>query len=152
MRVIDIDVRTLNQLANEPDVLRYLNTKAKFIDLSWVYDRPGALVKGCDGVHGAVVLLLHPGDNYEIHYLMPGDAGMASVKAIVDWMFEHTSAQTLFGSTPKKNIAARAVNRWLGGKIIGELADESDRPCAVYALDRDTWASRKKPVHLTPPN
>lgn len=141
MRVIDIPHRTLNGIANAPDVLVMIDPDVLHIDLSWIYDVPGAFVKGCDGVAGAVAFLPHPGERYEVHYFMPGNAGLPAIRAVIDWLFTRTNVQAIFGFTPRSNLAARSVNRWLGGSPVSERIDGAGRPCVVYELTRDKWAS-----------
>lgn len=144
MRVIDVSLNEFNAVANEPDVLRYLNPKLNRIDLAWIYETPGVMVKGCDGVHGAVLLIPYPDLAMEIHWFMPGDAGMRAISAVVDWTFENTHTEHLFGNCPVKNIAARCVNRWLGGRVIGQLTDEHGRECLTYTLSRADWSNKHK--------
>lgn len=143
MKVVDVSARELNQIVNEPDVLAAVNPTVDFLDLSWVTNTPGVLVKGCEAVSGAVLLIPYPDNSYEIHWFMPGNANLPAIKKIVDWMFERTNTEFLFGPTPASNIAARTVNRWLGGRIIGTHIDEFGRPCVTYAMSREEWASKR---------
>lgn len=154
MRLRDVTVNELNEVANDPEVLSAINPFVRRIDLAWALDHthvPGKapMLKGCDGVRGCALIIPWADNAYEVHWFFPGYGGMKAIKAIVDWLFERTDADILFGNTPKANLAARLVNRWLGGKIIGELVDDHGRPSVTFSLSREEWASRKKPVELT---
>lgn len=144
MRVVDVSLNEFNQVANEPDVLRYINPHANRIDLCAVYETPGVMVKGCEGVHGAVLLIPHTHLAVEIHWFMPCAAGVNAISAIVDWVFQSTNTEHLFGSCPAKNLSARTVNRWLGGREIGRLNDDFGRPSITYSLSRAEWMRRRK--------
>lgn len=144
MRIRDISLNEFNEIANQSDVLRYINPTINRIDLAQVYEAPGVLVKGCDGVRGAVLIIPYPDFAMDIHWFMPSEAGVRAIRAIVDWVFDNTDAEHLFGNCPEENLAARITNRWLGGKEIGRLDDEFGRPSITYAISRNEWAARRK--------
>lgn len=143
MRVVDVSLNALNEVANDPEVLAAINPFADRIDLQWVYDKPGVMVKGCYGVRGCVLIIPWPDEVKEVHWFMPGNGGMEAISTIVDWLFERTTTDCLFGNVPSANLAARFVNRWLGGKIVDELTDAHGRPAVTFSLSREAWASRK---------
>lgn len=145
MRVRDVTLNEFNEIANDPDVLVAINPFVDRIDLAGIFKTPGVWVKGCDGVRGAALIIPWPDNAREIHWYFPGNGGMKAIRAIVDWVFERTNTDILFGNTPKANLAARVVNRWLGGQTIGELLDDHGRPAVTFSLTREAWASRKKP-------
>ena len=146
MRVRHIkQIQQLAAIANEPEVLSAIDPNADFIDLSWVFKKPGALVLTCDGIDGCCIFLPEEkapqSQRLEIHYLMPGYGGVDAIRAIIDWVFTKTNAQVIFGFTPRSNLAARLINRWLGALPVSERIDGAGRPCIVYELTRDKWAS-----------
>lgn len=143
MRIRTISLNEFNSIANEPDVLTAINPTIERIDLEPIYSKSGVRVIGCADVNGCALLIPWPNSTYELHWFMPGNASVEACAAIVDYIFETTTTDYLFGATPKHNIAARIVNRWLGGKIVGELVDDYKRPCVTYALSREEWATRK---------
>lgn len=143
MRIRDVGLRELNSLVNEDDVLPYVNPEADFLDMAGVLNRPGVMAKGCEAVHGAVLMIPFPNAALEVHWFMPGHGGMKAIRAIVDWIFERTGTDYIFGPCPRQNLQARTVNTWLGGKIIGEHVDQFGRPVVTYAMSREEWASGK---------
>lgn len=144
MRVIDVTLNEFNAVANDPEVLAAINPFINRIDLAWAYQQQGNWCKGVDGVRGCALVIPWPDNAREIHWFFPGNAGIKAIKTIVDWIFERTDTDILFGNTPKANLAARIVNVWLGGKIIGELTDDHGRPAVTFSMSREAWASRKK--------
>jgi RimJ/RimL family protein N-acetyltransferase len=149
MRVIDVTLNEFNEIANDPEVLAAINPFVDRIDLAWAYQQPGTWCKGVDGVRGCALIIPWPDNAREIHWFFPGYGGMRAIRTIVDWVFENTNTDILFGNTPKQNLGARIVNRWLGGKIVGELVDDHGRPAVTFSLAREEWANHKKPVNLT---
>lgn len=144
MRVRDVTLNEFNEVANDPEVLSAINPFVDRIDLAWIYNKPGVMAKGCDGVRGCALIIPWPDNAQEIHWFFPGNGGIKAIRAIVNWIFERTQTDVLFGNTPKANIGARIVNRHLGGKIVGELVDEHGRPAVTMAMSREEWANRLK--------
>ena len=136
-----VGLEELNAMVNAPDVLPLVNPLVSFLNLSWIYETPGALVIGFYETPGAAILL--PKNNgYEMHYLGHQKGGLATLKAVVDWVFTDTPAHRIFGSVSRSNLAARLVSRWLGGVSVNTQAvDGAGRPCIVYELTREKWAS-----------
>lgn len=144
MRVVDVTLNELNAVANEPDVLCAINPFVDRIDLAWIYNQPGVLVKGCVGVQGCAVLIPWPDSAIEAHWFFPGHGGVQAIRTIRDWIFERTSTALVFGNVPKANLAARLLNKALGARTIGELTDAHGRPAVTMACSREEWASHKK--------
>lgn len=143
MRVRDVGLNEFNSLANSDDVLPHINPTVDRIDLTYIWKQPGVMVKGCEAVNGAVLMIPYPNSTYEVHWFMPGNAGMKAIAAIVDWIFERTDTEIIFGPCPKNNLQARMVNRWLGGRVIGKGVDEFGRPTVTYGMSREEWGSHK---------
>lgn len=143
MRVRDVTLNEFNEVANAPEVLAAINPQKNRIDLAWIYETPGVWCKGCDGVRGCALIIPWPNNTREIHWFLPGANSTKAIRAIVDWVFERTDTTILFGNTPKSNLHARIVNRWLGGRVVGELVDDLGRPAVTFSLSRDEWARHK---------
>lgn len=135
-------VQQLNAAANNPDTLRMLNPKADYLDLAWVYSN-GGVVLGCQGITGCCVFLPTVANTFEMHYLMGGYRGAKAAKACVDYVFEKLDASAIRGHTPKDNLSARIVNRYLGGAVTGACLDGLGRACLAYELTRDAWARQR---------
>jgi hypothetical protein len=135
-------LKVLNHVANQPEVLRYVAPGCAAIDLTNFFAEPGNVMMGdLDGVllFGEVM----PGV-YEMHYLfteaLRGQEALRFVKHCLRIMFTEYGAQCIGGITPRENRAARAMNRALGARPVGEQLDPHGRTCIKYILEREQWA------------
>lgn len=142
MQIRDVSLNEFNAIANSDDVLPHINPFVDRVDLADAWKGQGVLAKGCEGVSGAVLMIPRINGAYEVHWFMPGNAGMQAIEAIITWLFERENATAAYGWCPKNNLPARLVNRWLGAKVVGEFVDEYGRPCVTMAASRDDWYAR----------
>lgn len=139
----EAQIALLNLLVNQPEILPYMAPSYWRVDMSGFFDRPGNLIVG--DARG-VVLFANAGNGlYEVHYMLTsslrGPAALARIKEAFNALFTYRDATAIVGSTPRENRAARAMNRALGGRPIGESTDTQGRPCTTYILERKTWAA-----------
>jgi hypothetical protein len=133
----------LNYLANRPEIIRELAPGYATVDLEGFFDEPRNVMLGDE--NGVVLFGAVGRGVYQMHYLLTdelrGPAALAFIKSCLREMFTNHGAVAITGQTPRSNRAARAVNRALGGRPIGESTDSHGRPCLNYLLERETWAT-----------
>lgn len=133
----------LNMLVNQPEILPHMAPGYWRMDMSEFFNRPGNLAVG--DARG-MVLFGNMGDGkYEVHYMLTsslrGPAALKRIKEAFNALFTYRDAVAIVGATPRENRAARAMNRALGGRPIGEKVDSLGRPSIIYILERKTWAT-----------
>ncbi len=131
----------VNKLANDPGVLGQLGYV--WLDFSGFFDRPGNIALGGDD---GVALFGNRGrGEFEGHYLfsprLRGKPALDAAKAMLGYMFTTVGARVIVGETPADNRAARLFSRALGFTRRGTTIDASGRPCVVYEMDRERWAT-----------
>lgn len=134
-------IALLNLLVNQPEILPHMAPSYWRVDMRAFFDRPGNMIYG--DARG-VVLFGNMGDGrYEVHYMLTsslrGRAALQRIKEAFTALFTYRDAVAIVGSTPRENRAARAMNRALGGRPIGEQLDSLGRPSITYILERSTW-------------
>jgi hypothetical protein len=132
----------LNEIANSPEVLRYVAPGYASVDMSGFFESPGNVMVSANG---GCVLFADRGEGvYEGHYLLTyalrGAKAMRFLRAALDFAFTVRGASAIVGDTPLDNRAARAVTRALGFLPVGERVDTSGRYCVSYRMERSRWA------------
>lgn len=132
----------LNYVANHPDVLPAVAPGYESIDLGTFFDVKENVMFG--DARGLILFLYQPDSHsYEMHWLLTeairGKAALGMAKNAIATMFTNYDCCAITGSTPRKNLAARRMNRALGGEPIGVSKDSLGRRCINYRLERRTW-------------
>lgn len=135
-------IALLNMVANQPEILPEVAPGYAEVNLAPFFDNPRNIMIGDER---GLLLFGHLGnDEYEIHYLLTchlrGPRALFAIKKALSYMFTYRNASAIRGSTPRENRAARAMNRALGARPIGESTDSAGRACINYLLERATWA------------
>lgn len=138
MRTFDPSV--LNRIANHPEVKPYFGHAEGPIFFDELAALPNDYALLCNGEDaGAVFEWTGPGI-WQSHYLaLPSCRGrlcVAEFRRMIDWMFEHEGARTLWGQTPVGNRAARWVNRQIGAVSHGIRTHHISGPCELFTVDR----------------
>lgn len=150
MRVRVLSPQELNGIVNQPAILPYLHPNAISMDMGSAAQQNGWIILGCEGVEGACAFAPQPLDYYELHYLFASSKAPMAVKACIGWVFDRTPCQVIYGYTPREFLAARSLNRWLGGSAVKEHTDGAGRPCTIYELTREQWYEpRRKSLSLS---
>lgn len=135
------DTTLLNLVANQPEVLMATAPGYLRVDLTPFFDNPENLMVGTSA--GVVLFALKDPGIYEMHYLftsrLRGPDALRAIKDAIRQLFTYREACAIVGSTPRENRAARAMNRALGGRPVGESVDSLGRNCIIYILERATW-------------
>jgi len=131
----------LNRVANSPDVIRGIAPGYLAIDLKAFFDDPSNIMIGDD--RGVVLFIPKAPGHYDMHYLLTnslrGPAALRAIKAAISELFTYHDACVITGSTPRENLAARRMNRALGGRPYGVSVDSQGRDCIDYVLERAKW-------------
>lgn len=136
-------VEMLNYVANHPAVLPHIAGNASGIDLSPFFTVPENVMFGD---HRGLILFLWQGEHiYDMHWLLTdeirGKDALGMARNAIGTMFTKFDCCAITGATPRENLAARRMNRALGGQPVGESIDSLGRPCINYRLERRTWAT-----------
>lgn len=136
-------IALLNRVANAPEVIAHTAPGYLAVDLSSFFNDPRNVLFGDER---GVMLFAHQGaGRYDMHYLLTaalrGKAALATIKAAMRALFTYHNASAITGATPRENLAARAVNRALGGRPYGVCIDSLGRDCICYVLERATWVA-----------
>jgi hypothetical protein len=141
MTELEQQIRLLNDVANQPEVLAWVAPGHERIDLRAFFDRPGNLMLGNPL---GVVLFGNLGDAlYSCHFLftakMRGPDALRAIKMAFSSLFTYKDCVAITGLIPRENRASRAMVRALGCRPIGETTDMYGRPCISYMLERKKW-------------
>lgn len=133
----------LNYVANHPDVLPNVAPGYAAIDLAGFFAEPRNVMFGDE--NGLILFVLLPdGETFEMHWLLTrairGKAALGMARNAVMTMFTSYDCCAIVGATPRENLAARRMNRALGGLPVGVSQDSQGRPCINYKLERRRWA------------
>ena len=136
-------IALLNYVANQPEVLRHVAPGYANIDLTAFCTKPGNYIMGDEG--GCVIFAPSTANStvYEMHYLLTNDIrgrdALYFTRFCLELMFTKQGATAITGLTPRDNRAARAMNRALGARPVGEQTDIFGRLCIKYVLEREQW-------------
>lgn len=137
------DKALLNRIANAPEVLSHTAPGHLAVDLSSFFNDPRNVMVGDE--RGVVLFAYQEAGRYEMHYLLTkslrGKAALHAIKEALRALFTYHHASAITGATPRENLAARAVNRALGGRPYGVCTDSLGRDCICYVLERATWVA-----------
>lgn len=149
-------IELLNHVANHPDVLPHCAPHLDRADMADFFDNPRNIAVGDEA---GLVLFAHGGDVpdhgpiYELHYLLTaalrGPDAYAAIAHALTVVFTATEACAIYGVTPRSNRAARAMNRALGARPVGQLTTVGGVHLIKYVLDRATWIARSRPSTQT---
>jgi hypothetical protein len=139
--MIEQQVRLLNFVANQPEVLKQIAPGCKAVDLARYLDAPGTLLYGNED--GVLLFVRDIERRYEGHYMFTDTARRRDIvalcrRAITDVFTKH-GASAIKGVTPRGNLGARAMNRALGLLPCGITTDTAGRDCIRYILERKSW-------------
>lgn len=133
----------LNYVANHPDVLRFVAPGYQALDLSDFFKVKENVMFGDE--RGLILFLYQPDHTYKMHWLLTeairGRAALKMARNAIATMFTNYDCCAITGSTPRENLAARRMNRALGGVPTGVSKDSLGRPCIDYKLERRSWAT-----------
>lgn len=137
------EVRLLNMIANQPEVLPWVAPGFTSVDLSDFFDRPGNLMLG--NMLG-VVLFAELGEGvWSTHFLftdsLRGPDALRAIKLAFNSLFTYRNCVAITGLIPRENRASRAMVRALGCRLIGHATDSHGRPCNSYIMERATWVT-----------
>jgi hypothetical protein len=137
------EIELLNRIANSPEVLLEVAPGYLVVDMSTFFGNPRNVMLGDE--RGVVLFADQGAGRYEMHYLLTkalrGKSALYAIKEAIRALFTHHHASAITGATPRDNLAARAVNRALGGRPYGVCKDSLGRDCINYVLERATWVA-----------
>lgn len=136
-------LQTINAIANQPEVLRFVAPGCDRVDLAGFFDRP-ANVAVWDTL-GAMLFGAKGDGTYEAHYLFTigrrGKEALDFAREAFNTMFTTHGATAIFGSIVRDNRAARVMSRALGCIPCGEFIDERGEHRINYIMERGRWAT-----------
>lgn len=137
------EIKLLNMLANQPEILPWVAPGFKSVDLSNFFNHPGNLMLG--NVRG-VVLFAELGEGlWSTHFLftssLRGPDALRAIKMAFNSLFTYRNCVAITGLIPRENRASRAIVRALGCRLIGHTVDQHGRACNSYIMERATWVT-----------
>ncbi len=137
------EVKLLNMIANQPEVLPWVAPGYDHVDLTDFFDRPGNLMLG--NIMGVVLFGAMGEGLYSTHFLftssLRGRDALHAIRLAFNSLFTYRDCVAITGLIPRENRASRAMVRALGCRLIGHATDSHGRACNSYIMERGRWVT-----------
>jgi hypothetical protein len=134
------DMGAVNAIANDPAVSCSFGHKGGPMDFSALAAEPGNYIVLTDGASIAGIAEWTAPDVWQVHTMaLPaarGTYGFDAFREMLRQMFTDHGAFAIWGQTPIRNRAARAMNRRMGAESRGFVERETDGRCELFWLSR----------------
>lgn len=132
----------LAALLNDPELIRRHAPAIARKLAAGIMAVPNVVVLG--DTDGMVVFYPEGGGAYDMHYLFPkwarGKEAVDRIKAFMRCLFMEYGATRISGETPIDNLAARRVNRMVGGVPVSIVYNaDAGGQCIKYTLTKDRF-------------
>lgn len=120
----------------------YQDKMKGFIPSSWLENKNNIALT--DGTNLAL-FEKSSDDIYTGHYFFKvrGREALQIADQMLEFFFENTNINIIRGLTPLTKLGARWLSRQLGFKGMGVIDADTNDPCELFILTRDSWNERK---------
>lgn len=145
------DAHKLNEIANHPDVLKWVGAGAESLDASEIAKDLANYVLMTD--RGGVFYHAHGDGIYEAHsQYLPEARGQEALRTTlesIEYMFSRTDCEQIISAVPKGNFAAAALAKACGLKFDFEQPDAWPKdgkmiPARWYSIKKSDWKRKEQ--------